>query len=201
MYQHFWKRILDVIMASLALLVACPIMIIMAGLIKCFLGSPIIFSQDRPGKNEKIFKLYKFRSMNQKKDEQGELLPDKQRLTTFGKILRSTSLDELPELLNILKGDMSLVGPRPLLVEYLPYYTQEEQIRHTVLPGLTIPDVLYKQLHCSWDEQLQHDIWYVHHCSFLTDCKIIIATMGKLLQRNKEQYGGYVRGKLSEERK
>ncbi len=201
MYQKYGKRILDVTIAMGTIMIAMPILIILVILIFCFLGSPVIFTQERPGKDERIFKLYKFRSMNQKKDQNGVLLPDEMRLTKFGKLLRSTSLDELPELFNIVKGDMSIVGPRPLLVEYLPYYTKEERIRHSVLPGLTIPDVLYKNLHNSWDEQLSHDIWYAHHCSFHTDCRIVVATIGKLIQRNKEQYGGYVRGKLSEERK
>ncbi len=201
MYRKYIKRTIDIIISATALIILCPIYIVLAILVYCKLGSPILFQQERPGKNEKIFTLYKFRTMTSETDENENLLPDEVRFTSFGKFLRSSSLDELPELWNILKGDMSIVGPRPLLVEYLQYYTEDERSRHNVLPGLTIPDVLYKNLHSTWDEQLSHDIWYVKHCTFLTDVKIIGATIGKLIQRNKEQYGGYVRGKLSEERR
>lgn len=201
MYQKFGKRVLDILVSSIALIFLSPLMFILGVLIFFFLGKPIVFTQNRPGKDEKIFKMYKFRSMNNKKDAEGKLLPDQERLTGFGKILRSTSLDELPELVNIFKGDMSFIGPRPLLVEYLPYYTVEEKIRHNVLPGLTIPDVLFKNLYSSWDEQLANDVWYVKNYSVVVDLKILVATFGKLIARNKQQYGGYIRGKLSEERK
>jgi len=136
-YRKYFKRPLDFIMALVGLIVLSPVMLVVAILVRIKLGSPVIFKQPRPGLNEKVFALYKFRTMTDERDENGELLPDAQRLTPFGKWLRSTSLDELPELWNIIRGDMSLVGPRPLAVEYLPYYTETERIRHTVRPGLT----------------------------------------------------------------
>ena len=137
LYQQVIKRCLDVILASVALFILSPLMLVLAVLIRIKLGSPVIFKQDRPGMNERIFKVYKFRTMIDKRDKEGRLLSDEQRLTKFGRILRATSLDELPELVNIVKGDMSIVGPRPLLVRYLPYYRMEEKIRHSVRPGLT----------------------------------------------------------------
>ena len=137
MYKKYVKRILDVVLSLVALIILSPIMLVVAILVRTKLGSPVIFKQERPGKDEKIFKLYKFRTMTNEKDENGDLLPDDKRLTKFGKLLRSTSLDELPELINIIKGDMSIVGPRPLLVEYLPLYTEEQKHRHDVRPGLT----------------------------------------------------------------
>ena len=136
-YERFIKRFLDAFLSTGALIVLSPILLVIAILVRVKLGSPVLFIQDRPGKNEKIFKLYKFRSMTNQRDENGKLLPDDVRLTKFGRFLRSTSLDELPELLNIIKGDMAVIGPRPLLVEYLPYYSEEEHHRHDVRPGLT----------------------------------------------------------------
>ena len=142
MYKHFVKRGLDFILSLAGMIVLSPVFLILAVLVRCKLGSPVIFKQERPGKDEKIFTLCKFRTMTNQRDAEGKLLPDSQRLPRFGKLLRATSLDELPELLNILKGDMSIIGPRPLLVSYLPYYTEEERMRHQVRPGLTVMTVL-----------------------------------------------------------
>jgi lipopolysaccharide/colanic/teichoic acid biosynthesis glycosyltransferase len=148
------------------------------------LGSPALFTQERPGKNEKIFKLYKFRSMTDERDEKGELLPDEVRLTRFGKILRATSLDELPELFNILKGEMSLIGPRPLLVRYLPYYTAKERHRHDVRPGLTGLAQVNGRNALGWEARFEYDIEYIEHCSLLMDIKVLAMTAGKVLKRS-----------------
>ena len=142
MYKKFFKRFFDFTLSLLAIIILSPLLLILSFLVLCNMGAPILFKQKRVGKNEKIFTMYKFRTMNNKKDADGNLLPDDQRVTKFGKFLRSTSLDELPELFNILKGDLSIIGPRPLLVEYLPYYTEEERHRHDVRGGLTVPEVL-----------------------------------------------------------
>ena len=154
MYAKYIKRILDFILSLIALIVLSPVLLVVAILVRIKLGSPIIFKQQRPGKDEKIFTLYKFRTMTDKKDENGNLLPDSERLTKFGKVLRSTSLDELPELVNILKGDMSIVGPRPLLVEYLPLYSEEQKHRHDVRPGLTGLAQVGGRNSLSWEEKL-----------------------------------------------
>lgn len=184
MYQKFFKRFLDIILSVLALIILSPIMIILYILVLVFLGRPGIFKQERPGKNEKIFTLYKFRTMTDTKDKNGKLLPDSKRLTKFGKFLRSTSLDELPELINIIKGEMSIVGPRPLLVEYLPYYTKEERHRHDVRPGLTgLAQVNGRNL-LNWDERLQKDIEYTKNLTFICDIKIIFATVKSVFFRN-----------------
>ena len=177
MYRKYIKRILDFILSLIALIVLSPVLLIVAILVRVKLGSPVIFKQERPGKNEKIFTLYKFRTMNDKKDENGELLPDSQRLTKFGKILRSTSLDELPELVNILKGDMSIVGPRPLLVRYLPFYTEEERHRHDVRPGLTGLAQINGRNTVNWEERFQYDLDYINNISFKEDTKIILRTV------------------------
>lgn len=183
MYAKYIKRILDFILSFIALIVLSPVFLIIAILVRIKLGSPIIFKQERPGKDEKIFTLYKFRTMTDKKDENGNLLPDSERLTKFGKILRSTSLDELPELFNILKGDMAIVGPRPLVIEYLPYYTDEERHRHDVRPGLTgLAQVSGRNL-LRWEEKLEKDIEYVKKYDFLYDLKIILMTIKKVLLR------------------
>lgn len=183
MYAKYIKRILDFILSFIALIVLSPVFLIIAILVRIKLGSPIIFKQERPGKDEKIFTLYKFRTMTDKKDENGNLLPDSERLTKFGKALRSTSLDELPELFNILKGDMAIVGPRPLVVEYLPYYTDEERHRHDVRPGLTgLAQVSGRNL-LRWEEKLEKDIEYVKKYDFLYDLKIILMTIKKVLLR------------------
>ena len=183
MYQRFFKRFLDIVLSACALLVLSPVLLITALLVRVKLGSPVIFCQDRPGKDEKIFQLYKFRSMSDQRDAQGNLLPDEVRLTAFGKKLRSTSLDELPELWNILKGDMSIVGPRPLLVRYLPRYNQEQRRRHEVRPGLTgLAQVNGRNL-LTWEDKFRYDVEYVDNLSFLLDARIILKTVGKLFAR------------------
>ena len=183
-YERFFKRPLDFIFALLALIILSPILLIVAILVRIKLGSPILFKQDRPGKEEKIFELYKFRTMTDKKDKKGKLLPDEKRLTKFGKILRSTSLDELPELFNILKGDMSIIGPRPLLVEYLPYYTKAERQRHVVRPGLTgLAQVSGRNL-VAWDKRLKIDIEYAKNVTFKQDIKIFFSTIAIVFKRS-----------------
>lgn len=184
MYRVFFKRILDIIVSGAALIILSPVLVLLAILIRVKLGSPVIFTQERPGRNEKIFKLYKFRSMSNERDEKGELLPDEVRLTRFGKLLRSTSLDELPELFNILKGDMSLIGPRPLLVRYLPWYTEEERHRHDVRPGLTGLAQVNGRNALGWEDRFAYDLEYVNHLTFLMDIKIIGMTVGKVLKRS-----------------
>ena len=183
MYQKYIKRLLDIIISLIALIVLSPIMLIVAILVRIKLGSPVIFKQERPGKDEKIFKLYKFRSMSDKKDENGKLLPDTERLTKFGKILRATSLDELPELVNILKGEMSLIGPRPLAVCYLPYYNENEKKRHTVRPGLTGLAQINGRNALNWEERFNYDIQYVENITFLNDMKILFKTALKVIKR------------------
>lgn len=183
MYAKYIKRTLDLILSLMALIVLMPLMIIIGILVRINLGSPIIFKQKRPGKNEKIFTLYKFRTMTDKRDIDGNLLPDEYRLTKFGKFLRSTSLDELPELINIIKGDMAIVGPRPLLVEYLPYYTEEEKHRHDVRPGLTgLAQVNGRNL-LEWDERLKKDLEYINSISVKNDLFIIFRTIINVIKR------------------
>lgn len=184
MYETYVKRALDVALSGCALAALSPVMGVTALLVRCKLGSPVIFHQDRPGKDEQIFRLYKFRTMTDARGADGELLPDAQRLTPFGRRLRSTSLDELPELWNILRGDMSIVGPRPLLVKYLPYYTQEEHRRHAVRPGLTGLAQINGRNSLQWDERLALDVAYVDAISFSTDAKIVLKTIGKVLFRS-----------------
>lgn len=189
-YNRFVKRLLDIICALLAIIFFWWLYVVIAILIYIKLGSPVIFKQERPGRidkktgKEKIFSLYKFRSMSNEKDENGELLPDGQRLTRFGCILRATSLDELPEVLNILKGDMSVVGPRPLAVQYLSYYTNEERRRHTVRPGLSGWAQVNGRTAASWTKRFKCDIEYVDNLSFLFDVKIIIETVKKVMKRS-----------------
>lgn len=201
MYRHFFKRFFDFILSLLALIILSPIFLILSIVVLCNMGAPIFFKQKRVGKNEKIFTMYKFRTMSNKKDADGNLLPDEQRLTRFGKFLRSTSLDELPELINILKGDLSIIGPRPLLVEYLPYYTEEERHRHDVRGGLTVPEVLHDNVTPSWEEQFSYEVEYAKNVTFWTDIKILFYTVRNLFRRNTTDYGGYVRKPLMEERK
>ncbi|HAP7956823.1 UDP-galactose phosphate transferase, partial [Enterococcus faecium] len=160
-YQLFGKRILDILLSGIALIVLSPIILIVGFLVRIKLGSPIIFKQERPGKSEKIFSMYKFRTMTDERDHNGEYLPDEIRLTKFGKMLRATSLDELPELWNILKGDMSIVGPRPLLVEYLPLYSEKQRKRHNVRPGLTGLAQVNGRNAISWEEKFDLDVYYV----------------------------------------
>lgn len=184
MYRKFIKRLLDIIISLTALVVLSPVLLLVAILVRCKLGSPVIFHQDRPGLHEKVFRLYKFRTMTDARDEQGNLLSDEVRLTKFGKLLRATSLDELPELWNILKGDMSLIGPRPLLVRYLPYYTEEERKRHDVRPGLTGLAQVNGRNALGWEGRFSFDIHYVEHVSFMLDLKIIRMTIEKVLKRS-----------------
>lgn len=183
MYAKYIKRILDFVLSLCALIVLSPILLIVAILVRIKLGSPIIFKQKRPGKNERIFTLYKFRTMTDKKDENGNLLPDEERLTKFGKFLRSTSLDELPELVNILKGDMAIVGPRPLLVEYLELYNDEQKHRHDVRPGLTGLAQVNGRNSIAWEEKFNEDLTYIKNISFMEDIKIILKTVGKVFKR------------------
>lgn len=192
-YVKIGKRCLDVVCSGLALVALSPVMAVTAVLVRKKLGTPVLFRQERPGKNEKIFQMYKFRSMTDGRDENGELLPDDQRLTAFGRRLRATSLDELPELINIFKGEMSIVGPRPLLVDYLPYYDEEEAHRHDLLPGLTGWAQVNGRSVTAWDERLQQDLYYVENCSFLLDCRILLMTVKKVLRHSDilvgEQHG------------
>lgn len=177
MYGRYIKRILDIIISGIALLLLSPVFLILAILVRTKLGCPVIFHQERPGYREKIFTLCKFRTMTDERDENGELLPDARRLTPFGSFLRKTSLDELPELWNIFKGDMSLIGPRPLLIGYLPYYTERERLRHTVRPGLTGLSQVSGRNFLGWDERLAKDVEYVEHLSFLMDVKVFFRTI------------------------
>lgn len=177
MYARYIKRWLDFILSLLAIIILSPILLIVALLVRIKLGSPVIFKQERPGLHEKIFTLYKFRTMTDEKDKDGNLLPDDQRLTKFGKLLRSTSLDELPELFNILKGDMSIVGLRPLLVKYLPLYNEHQKHRHDVRPGFTGWAQCNGRNAISWEEKFDLDIYYVKHVSFRLDLSIIFKTI------------------------
>ncbi|WP_174784062.1 sugar transferase [Enterococcus faecium] len=182
-YQLFGKRILDILLSGIALIVLSPIILIVGILVRIKLGSPIIFKQERPGKSEKIFSMYKFRTMTDERDHNGEYLPDEIRLTKFGKMLRATSLDELPELWNILKGDMSIVGPRPLLVEYLPLYSEKQRKRHNVRPGLTGLAQVNGRNAISWEEKFDLDVYYVDKISFFNDLIIIIQTCKKVIKK------------------
>lgn len=179
-YEAFFKRLIDIVASSFVAILFSWLYLILALIVRINLGSPILFTQDRPGKNGKVFKLYKFRSMSDKRDEKGNLLPDKQRLNKFGRILRSTSLDELPELFNIIKGDMSIVGPRPLLVKYLPYYNSHDARRHEVRPGLTGLAQVSGRNAMSWKEKFEKDIEYVDNITFLMDAKIVLMTIKKV---------------------
>lgn len=183
MYKKYIKRILDIILSLIAIIITLPIFLIVGILILIFIGQPAIFRQKRPGKNEKIFTMYKFRTMTNKKDKNGNLLPDELRLTKLGKFLRKTSLDEIPEFINILKGDMSFVGPRPLLVEYLPYYKEEEHHRHDVRPGLTGLAQVNGRNNLDWNDKFQKDLEYVNNITFINDVKIIIDTIKIVLKR------------------
>lgn len=177
MYQKYVKRILDVILSLMGIIVLSPVMLVTAFLVRIKLGSPVIFKQKRPGKDEKIFEMYKFRSMTDRKDEKGNLLPDEVRLTEFGKKLRATSLDELPELFNILKGDMSVVGPRPLLIEYLPLYSAKQRRRHVVRPGLTGLAQVKGRNALEWDEKFKWDVKYVRKVTLALDLYILVETI------------------------
>ena len=200
-YEKYIKRPQDFCCALAATIVLSPIMAVTALLVRVKLGAPVIFKQERPGLHGKIFTLYKFRTMTDAKDRNGNLLPDEVRLTKFGKMLRSTSLDELPELLNILRGDMAVVGPRPLLVEYLPYYTKEEKHRHDVRPGLTGLAQINGRNTLTWEEKFSYDIKYVKNISFVSDVKIILKTVEKVFKRSDILIGKEFKvGKLLVER-
>ena len=182
-YERFFKRPLDFLCALLAIIVLSPVLLVVALMVRVKLGSPVIFKQNRPGRDGKVFKLYKFRTMTDARNENGELLPDDQRLPYFGKRLRSTSLDELPELFNMLKGDMSLVGPRPLLVGYLPRYNKYQLRRHEVRPGLTGLAQVNGRNAISWEEKFEWDVKYVDHVTFIGDLKIIFDTVRIVLKK------------------
>ena len=200
-YSKYIKRLLDILISLTFIVLFSWLYLILVILVRIKLGSPVLFCQERPGYNEKIFKLYKFRTMTDKRDEKGNLLPDSERLTKFGSMLRSTSLDELPEMFNILKGDMSLIGPRPLLVEYLPYYTEEERLRHSVRPGLTGLAQVSGRNYLAWDKRLARDIEYVNHISFIMDVKIIIKTIMVVLKKEDIAIDtNIVEGNLCDER-
>lgn len=200
MYKLFVKRLLDIVLSGIAIIVLSPLYIIIAIIVRIQMGSPVLFSQDRIGKDEKIFKLYKFRSMTNEKDANGELLPEKKRLTKFGIALRSTSLDELPELFMIFKGDMSIIGPRPQPKFYLPYYNESERIGHKVRGGLLPPDSLCGECQCDWETQLKYEVYYAENVSFLLDLKVIVYTFIILYKRVKNNYGADDRPMLNQYR-
>lgn len=203
MYAKFFKRVMDFTLSLLAIIVLSPVLLILTvlGAIK-MKGNPF-FTQLRPGKNEKLFKLIKFRTMTCEKDKDGNLLPDDKRLTRYGRILRSTSLDELPELFNILKGDMSIVGPRPLLTEYLPYYTDEERHRHDMRPGLTgLAQVNGRNAIASWEERFAYDLEYVNNCTLVMDIKVIFKTVYKVVKKSDILVGSEIAvGRLDDARR
>ena len=184
MYAKYMKRLLDILLSLTILVVLSPLLLGLCILVRSKLGSPIFFKQERPGLHEKIFTMYKFRTMTDKRDAEGNLLPDKDRLTKFGKLLRATSLDELPEFFNILKGDMSFIGPRPLLVSYLPYYTETEALRHTVRPGLTGLAQVSGRNFLDWDRRLAKDVEYVKGLSFQMDLKVLFLTVKVVFDRS-----------------
>ncbi len=182
-YRKYVKRPMDFILSLLAIVILSPVLLIVALLVRLKLGNPIIFKQKRPGVNERIFTLYKFRTMTDKRDENGEVLPDKIRLTEFGRLLRSTSLDELPELFNILKGDMSIIGPRPLLIQYLPLYNDHQKRRHEVRPGLSGLAQVNGRNAISWEDKFDMDVRYVDNVSFIGDWKIVLLTIKKVFAK------------------
>ena len=186
MYRRFIKRWLDFVLSFIGIVVLSPVLIVLAALVRIKLGSPVLFRQERPGRDEKIFTLCKFRTMTDKKDGEGKLLPDSERLTKFGKLLRAASLDELPELFNILKGDMSIIGPRPLLVSYLPYYTEEEKLRHKVRPGLTGLAQVSGRNFIDWDKRMEKDVEYVKNLSFFMYIKVLWMTVMTVLGHSDE---------------
>lgn len=190
MYAKYIKRILDFTLSLVALIILMPLMIILWVLVRIKLGKPAIFKQQRPGKNEKIFTLYKFRTMTDEKDENGKLLPDEKRLTKFGKMLRSTSLDELPELINIIKGDMSIVGPRPQLVRDMVFMTEQQRKRHKVRQGLTGLAQINGRNNITWEQKINYDLEYINNVSFKNDCKIILKTIDKVFKRENIETDG-----------
>lgn len=203
MYSHFFKRVIDFTLALIALLLIGWLLAIIAiWLYFANKGAGVFFFQDRPGKDEKIFKVIKFKSMTDERDADGNLLPDAQRLTKVGRFVRATSIDELPQIFNVLKGDMALIGPRPLLVEYLPFYKERERLRHTVRPGITGYTQTHGRNNLTWDERLEMDAWYVEHLSFMTDVKVFFRTIYNVLARKDVQVitGDQKTSKLSQQR-
>ena len=188
-YGKYGKRLLDIVFSLVGLILISPVFLTVMILVRVKLGRPVFFHKKRPGRNGKIFGLLKFRSMTDARGTDGELLPDEQRLPHFGRVLRSTSLDELPEFINILKGDMSFVGPRPLLVRYLPYYTEEEMHRHDVRPGLTGLAQIHGRNALNWEDRFRYDLLYVGNVTFSQDCRIVFATIGKVLKKSGVQSG------------
>ncbi|MCR5734043.1 MAG: sugar transferase [Lachnospiraceae bacterium] len=184
LYRRFLKRFFDILLSLFSIIILSPVYLVLAVLIRIKLGSPVLFHQDRPGYRGEIFHMYKFRSMTDERDEKGELLPDEKRLTPFGKKLRATSLDELPELFCILKGDMSIVGPRPLLVQYLPLYNERQSHRHDVRPGLTGWAQVNGRNSITWEEKFEYDVEYTEKYSFLMDLKILVMTVGNVLKKD-----------------
>mgnify|MGYP003429419761 FL=1 len=203
MYKNFFKRIIDFTIVFIALLIIWPILLIITIWLHFVnKGAGAFFTQERPGKDGKIFKVIKFKSMTDERDEKGNLLPDAQRLTKVGKFVRSTSIDELPQLINVLKGDMALIGPRPLLPEYLPYYTEREQLRHTVRPGITGWAQVNGRNNCGWNKKLEYDAYYVEHLNFGMDCKVILMTIKNVLSgKDINVIPGLKASKLNVERK
>lgn len=183
LYSVYVKRFFDIVVSASLLAIFSPIMLAIALLVRIRTGPPVIFAQERPGRNGRIFHFYKFRTMTNDPEDQHHLIPDKERLTCVGKILRETSLDELPQLWNVLVGDMSLIGPRPLLKRYLPYYTEKEMLRHQVRPGITGWAQVHGRSNVPWDDRLARDIWYVEHCSMGLDARIMMMTISKVLRR------------------
>lgn len=182
-YARYIKRCVDFILALIAIIVLCSVLAVVAILVRCKLGAPVLYKQQRPGLNERIFSIYKFRTMTDEHDENGKLLPDEKRLTKFGKALRATSLDELPEFFNVLKGDMSFVGPRPLLVQYLPLYNERQKLRHTVRPGITGYAQVSGRNSISWEEKFELDVQYVENISASLDIRIFLKTIKYVIVR------------------
>lgn len=202
MYKYFFKRIFDFILSLCALIILSPLLIIFIIIGAIVMRGNPFFTQERPGKDEKIFKLIKFRSMSNLKDKDGNLLPDEERITSYGEFIRKTSIDELPELFNIVKGDMAIVGPRPLLVKYLPYYTERERIRHTVRPGLTGLAQIRGRNNLNWDPRLASDVEYVENLSLMNDIRIVLATVIKVFKKEDvSSIGAFTVKDLDEERK
>ena len=204
MYKHFFKRLIDFTFSLMALIVLSPVyLVVTIWLHFANKGAGAFFYQERPGKNEKIFKIYKYKSMTDERDTEGNMLPDAQRLTKVGRFVRATSIDELPQLFSVLKGDMALIGPRPLLVEYLPYYTERERLRHTIRPGITGYTQVHGRNNLTWDDRLEMDVYYVEHLSLWTDAKIILTTVVNVLSRKDVQVitGDQKTSKLSQQRK
>lgn len=207
LYEHFFKRILDIFLSSAALICLSPVLLVLTVLVRVNIGRPVIFKQERPGKDAKIFRIFKFRTMTDQRDKNGNLLPDHLRMTKFGAWLRKTSMDELPELVNIWKGEMSVVGPRPLLVSYLPYYSENEMHRHDVRPGLSGLAQISGRNNLNWDRRLAKDVEYVNNISFAGDAKIIILTIFKVFRKENIQTDtdasegnlAYIREELSRE--